>query len=113
VRKRRALAVAYSLELHERTVIPYLQGIDLSREGRVILFAGLHRELREHADSYINDLERRLRPGSPFFEIDFVFRDPIRRVIHRSWFIVSDAAAQYGVLRVVYAEDFQGSPDLQ
>ena len=46
--------MAYLLQLHEATVVPYLFDLDLSRE------------------------------------------------------VISDAAAQYGVLRVVYAEDEKG-----
>jgi hypothetical protein len=96
--------VAYSLEFHEKTVVPYLLNLDLSREGRVVL-ARLLYETRIHADTYVNDSERRLAPGSDCFRVDLIFRDPVSRVIHQLQLILSDAPAPYGVLRVVYAED--------
>jgi hypothetical protein len=99
--------VAYLLEFHESTVVPYLFQLDLSREGRVVLARMLH-ETREHADTYINNRERRLAPGSDCFRVDLVFRDPVTQVIHLLRLILSDAAATYGVLRVVYAEDETG-----
>jgi hypothetical protein len=97
--------VAYVLQFHETTVVPYLLGLDLSREGRVVLAAALDRELREYADAYIKGEERRLFPGSDCFRVDLVFRDPVRQIIHQLRLIVSDAAAPFGILRVVYAED--------
>jgi hypothetical protein len=99
--------VAYLLEFHATAVAPYLFNLDLSREGRVIL-ARMLRETLLYADTYINDPERRLAPGSDCFRVDLVFRDPTSRVIHQLRLILSDAAASYGVLRVVYAEDKTG-----
>ncbi len=97
--------MAFSLQFDEVTVVLYLLGLDLSREGRVVLAAALHRELRELAEFYINSPERRLAPGSDCFWVDLIFRDPVRRVVHQLRIIVSDAAARYGVLRIVYVED--------
>jgi hypothetical protein len=97
--------VAYWLLFDETTVQPYLRGMDLSREGRVILATAFTRELRDHGDAYRGDPRRRLFPGSDYFSIELVFRDPVHRVIHRLKLVVSDAAAEYGILRVVYAED--------
>jgi hypothetical protein len=99
--------VAYLLH-YDVTVIPYLQSLDLSREGRVILAATLDSELRVHGDAYINDLGRRLSSGSECFHVGLLFRDPPRRVVHHLQFIVDGASAQYGVLRIVYAEDVRG-----
>jgi hypothetical protein len=95
--------VAYLLEFHETTVVPYLLGLDLSREGRIVLARVLN-DLRVQADVYIQDLERRLFPGSDCFAVNVVFRDPVSRDICQLRLILSDAAAQYGVLRVVYME---------
>jgi hypothetical protein len=97
--------VAYYLQFDETTVYPYLLTLDLSREGRIVLAAALHRELRELIDAYRNNPERRLRPGSEYFWVDLIFRDPARQVLHQLYFILSDAGAQYGVIRVVYVED--------
>jgi hypothetical protein len=102
--------VAYDLEFDEAAVAPYLLGLDLSADGREALLRVLA-ELGEHGDTFIRDAERRLAPGSDCFQVEWVFRDPATRVIHVLRLIVSDAAAWYGVLRVVYAEDFpSGGP---
>jgi hypothetical protein len=97
--------VAYLLQFDETTMAPYLLNLQLSREGRVILAAALTRELRIHADAYRNSLDRRLAPGSDCFRIEVVFRDPVSRLIHQLRLIISDAAAEYGILRVVWADD--------
>ena len=99
----------YVLQFEEKVVVPYLHNLDLSREGRVVLAAALHREIRELADVYINSAERRLAPGSDCFWVDLVFRDPVRRIYHQLRLLISDAAAQYGVLRIVFAEDVKRS----
>lgn len=95
----------YALELHEEYVAPYLYNLDLSRQGRIVLADFLNRDLRFSGDKYRNEPERRLSPGSEYFEVDFVFRDPTRRQYHRLRFIISDASAAFGVLRVVYVDD--------
>ena len=65
----------------------------------------LHRELRIHVDTYINNPQRRLAPGSNYFQVDVVFRDSVRWVTHQLRFIVNDEAARYGVLRILYVDD--------
>jgi hypothetical protein len=96
--------VAFFLQFDEKTVVPYLVNLPISREARVMLATFLN-ELRVVAETYINEAERRLAPGSDCFWVDFVYRDPASRVIHQLRLVISDAAAQYGVLRIVYAED--------
>jgi len=96
--------MAYWLEFDSTTVVPYLLSLKVSREARVIL-ARLFHEIRLHAETYMNSQERRLFPGSDCFRVDLVYRDPASQVIHQLRLILSDAAAQYGVLRVVYADD--------
>jgi hypothetical protein len=100
--------VAYLLQLDETTVRPYLRGLDLSREGRVVLYNMLHKQLCIHADQYINDPGSRLSPSSECFRVDLVLRDPTRRIVHNLHLVISDRAAQYGILRIVYAEDTTG-----
>lgn len=97
----------YLLEFHETNVAPYLFNLDLSREGRVVL-ANLLDQIRVYADSYSNDPHRRLAPGSDCFRVDLIFRDPISKIIHQLHLIISDAAAQYGILRAVFAEEETG-----
>jgi len=97
--------VAYIVDLNNTAVMPYLRDLDLSREGRVILYNMPHNELGVHGDAYLNDPGRRLAPGSQYFRVDFLFRDAPRRVAHHMQFIVNGASAQYGVLRVVFVED--------
>ena len=96
--------MAYWLEFHETRVAPYLLSLLLSPEGRLVL-ARLLGETCDHADVYRNSPDRRLAPGSDCFWVELVFRDPGTGVIHQLRLIISDAAASYGVLRVVYAED--------
>lgn len=100
--------MAYILQFDEISVRPYLRNLALSREGRVILYGTLHADLSCHGDAYRNDPQRRLAPGSPNFRVDLLFRDPITRIIHNLHLIVSDKTAQYGILRIVYVEGFQG-----
>jgi hypothetical protein len=97
----------YLLQFHESTVVPYLFNLDLSRAGRLVL-AGLLDQTRAYADNYLKDPERRLAPDSDCFRVDLVFRDPVSKIIHQLRLIISDAAAKYGVLRVVFAEDEHG-----
>jgi hypothetical protein len=103
--------MAYLLQYDETAVAPYLLGLALSRQGRVVL-ANMLNELRVHADTYINSPDRRLFPGSDCFRVDLIFRDPVRRVFHQLRLVLSDAAAPYGVLRVVFAEDLTQATDL-
>jgi hypothetical protein len=100
--------VAYVLQFHETNVAPYLFNLELSREGRLAL-AGVLDQVRLYADSLINDPERRLFPGSDCFRVDWLFRDPISQTIHHLKLVISDAAAAYGILRVLYAEDETGA----
>jgi hypothetical protein len=100
--------VAYSLEFHKDRVLPYLRhSMGLSRGARVRLFTFLNQELRENADSYIQDAARRLAPGSDCFSFDLVLRDREGDGgVHRILFIVSAATAKYGVLRIEYVEEW-------
>ncbi len=102
--------MAYRLRLHEGQVLPYLRGREgLSRNGRVRLFTNLHLHLGEMADSFRQDPERRLAPGSHYFWFDIIFRDEdAGERLRHFWCAVSDAAAQYGILLIDYVEE--GNP---
>jgi len=77
----------------------------------VRLFTTLHLDLRQRGDFYINDLGRRLSPGSPFFWFDIVLRDEQGDGgIHRFWFLVDDRPAVYGVLRIEHVEETPYKP---
>jgi len=99
--------VAYYLELDETTVAPYLLGLPLSPEGREVLLRCLT-QLAESADTFLRGPDWRLAPGSECIQVEWVFRDPGTGVLHLLRLVVNDAAARYGVLRIVYAEDFPG-----
>ncbi len=96
--------MGYYLDLHEITVIPYLDALVLSPQGRVTLNRILD-QLAAHGDRFIAEPERRLAPGSDTFEVRWVFRDPGTKVFHNLRLVVSDVDARFGVLHVVYAED--------
>lgn len=75
----------------------------LSRADRIRLFENLN-SLRELGDYYRGDATRRLSPGSEHFSFDLLFR--VESGALRSFrFVVNDASAAFGVLRVVYADE--------
>jgi hypothetical protein len=84
-------------------VVPYLEGLALSPQGQEKL-VGVLRDFAASADVFVHDSNLRLAPDSDCFQVEWVFRDPATRVVHVLRLIVSDAAASFGVLRVVYAE---------
>ena len=54
--------------------------------------------------AFRNDPSYRCPPGSPHFEAHCVFLDSAGRT-RQFRFVVNDASAAYGVLRVVYADE--------
>jgi hypothetical protein len=101
--------VGYYLQLNESLVAPYLHNHPaLSREDRVKVFSALN-DLRERADSFRSSVERRFAPGSPYFWYDIVLRCT-DGLIRNFWFLVNDSAANYGVLRVEYADEGTSGP---
>jgi hypothetical protein len=99
--------VAYSLEFDKDCVLSYFRShVVLSREARVRLFTLLNEDLRERADFYLNDQQRRLAPGSEYFWFDLILRDQQGDGrLHRFWFVVNAAPAKYGILRIEYVEE--------
>ncbi|MHB1421583.1 MAG: hypothetical protein ACYC3I_00020 [Gemmataceae bacterium] len=61
-------------------------------------------DLGEHGYFYRNDPNYRI-PGSPFFRVDVIIRDPDTNRLRGFYFIVSDEAAQFGVLQVAYVDE--------
>ncbi len=77
----------------------------LSRSARVRLFAQTIDNLANHGDEFRDNPSSRLQEGSPYFRFELIIADVEGDGrIHSFLFIVSDAAAQYGILQVVYAE---------
>jgi hypothetical protein len=98
--------MAYDVEIDERLVLAYLLDPErnLTEEDIVKVLSFLETDLGQTGDAYRNEPERRCSPGSPNFEVRYLFRDSAPRWRHFR-FIVSDAAAQYGVLQVRFAEE--------
>jgi hypothetical protein len=99
--------VGYSLQYHTEWVLPYLRSREgLSRQERIRLFTNLDENLRERGDFLRNDAERRLAPGSEYFWFVLIFQGDDGR-LRQFRFVVSDAAAQYGVLRIVFVDEVE------
>ncbi len=95
--------MAYWLEIDERVVRYFREAEGISRQARLTLTAGLHRDLREHGDALRQIPQLRLATGSPCFRYEIVIRDTDRLRVFR--FIVNDASAEHGVLRILYADE--------
>lgn len=99
--------MGYSLQYHTEWVLPYLRSREeLSRQERIRLFTNLDENLRERGDFFRNDAERRLAPGSVYFWFVLIFQSDDGR-LRQFRFVVSDAAAQYGVLRIVFVDEVE------
>jgi hypothetical protein len=97
--------MAYHVEIDEALVLAYLQdpgrGLGGADVDKLIDFL---EGLAHTGEVYRRDPARRLSPGSPHFEVTYIFVDSAGRMrLFR--FIVSDAAAAHGVLRVRFAEE--------
>jgi hypothetical protein len=97
--------VAYDLELHEQNVRPFLEDEErVSPAVREIIEQNLQEDVGQNGDFYCLREDYRIR-GSSTFWYDLILIDPDTDRRRHFWFIVSDAAAQYGVLRVLWAEE--------
>jgi hypothetical protein len=93
------------VELHETTVVPFLADEErVSPAVREIIERNLASLLGEHGDFYCLQEAYRI-PGTPYFRFDLLLADPGTGARRRFWFTVSDAAAQYGILRVQLIEE--------
>jgi hypothetical protein len=95
----------YHVQIEEALVLSYLSHPDRGlSEADLDTVLGLLEGLPQTGEAYRNDLSRRRPPDSYDFEVTYVFEDSAGKV--RAFrFIVSDAAAVYGVLRVRFAEE--------
>jgi len=97
--------VAYAL-LFEDNVRRWIRDSSgLSREGRVRLFLNIDQALRDRADLFRGDPQRRPNPELPLLTLDIVLQDPPGsqqfRVFH---LVVNDRAAAMGILHIVYID---------
>lgn len=97
----------FSLQYHTEWVLPYIRSReDLSRQERIRLFTNLDKNLRERGEFFRNDPERRLALGSDYFWFVLIFQGDGGR-LRQFRFVVNDAAAQYGILRVVFVDEVE------
>jgi hypothetical protein len=95
----------YHVQIDEALVLAYLchpdrglTPVDIDK------LLGFLEELAQTGEVYRSDLSRRRPPDSYDFEVTFIFEGAAGKV--RTFrFIISDAAAIYGVLRVRFAEE--------
>jgi hypothetical protein len=97
--------MAYHVEIDQALVLDYLCHLDRGlAEADVQRLLDVLEGFADTGEVYRNDPSRRRPPGSTQFEVTYVFEDAAGRMrLFR--FIVSDAAAAYGVLRVRFAEE--------
>jgi hypothetical protein len=97
--------VEYHVQIDEALVLSYLchpdRGLAPTDLDKLLDFL---EGLAQTGEAYRSDLSRRRPPDSYDFEVTFLFEDAAGEV--RAFrFIISDAAAVYGVLRVRFAEE--------
>ena len=96
--------MAYKLEFQPQVKLFFRSLTGLSRQGRIRLFANLHASLANVSDAFRHDPANRTAPGSSRFVFLLLMRDTAGGGrIHQFRFIVDDAAAPYGILRLVKA----------
>jgi hypothetical protein len=97
--------MGYFIELDESLVMAYLRhparGL---ADADVDHLLGFLEGLAHTGEVYRNEPDRRCSPGSTHFEVDYLFWDSTDKV-RQFRFIISDAAAAHGVLRVRFAEE--------
>jgi hypothetical protein len=97
--------MSYDLEYHEKTVVPFLEDQErVSETMRNVIEHSLEEHLGKFGDSFCLNESYRIH-GTSYFRFDLVVSDPETGKWRRFWFTVSDAAAQYGILRVVLIEE--------
>ena len=97
--------MAYDVEIDEALVLAYLSDLDRGlTQADIGTLLGFLEGLASTGEVYRQDQSRRCAPGSPNFEVTYLFQDSAGRLRHFR-FIISDAAAVYGVLRVRFTEE--------
>jgi hypothetical protein len=97
--------VAYQVEIDETVVLAYLshpdRGLTPHDLDKLLRFL---EDLATTGEQFRADETRRCSPGSSHFEVTYIMQDSTHR-LRCFRFIVSDAAAVYGILRVRFAEE--------
>jgi hypothetical protein len=97
--------MAYHVEIDEGLVLAYLSHPDRGLvDADVDTLLAFLEDLAHTGEVYRNDPSRRCAPGSTHFEVTYIFADSAGRLRHFR-FIISDAAAAYGILRVRFTEE--------
>jgi hypothetical protein len=97
--------MSYDLEYHETAVVPFLEDEErISAAMRAALERSLEENLGKLGDSFCLNEDYRIA-GTSYFRFDLVLTDPESQKWRHFWITVSDAAAQYGVLRVMLIEE--------
>jgi hypothetical protein len=97
--------MAYHVEIDEALVLAYLRSPERGlAEADVDVLLDFLEGLARTGEAYRNEPSRRCSPGSTHFEVTYIFEDSAGR-IRTFRFIISDAAAAYGVLRVRFTEE--------
>jgi hypothetical protein len=95
----------FYIEIDEVLVLAYLSHLDRGlTETDLDTLLDFLEGLAHTGDGYRNDSSRRCSAGSTHFEVTYIFEDSAGRLRHFR-FIISDAAAADGVLRVRFAEE--------
>lgn len=94
--------MAYFIEVDEITVLPYLnEHFSPSDCEKVLDFLD---SLGNTGESHWND--RRYAPGSPMIVFDHVFVGSSDKGCHLRFIVIDSAAAEYGVLRVRFVDEY-------
>jgi hypothetical protein len=93
--------VRFRLEFRD-SVREYLRNVPLTRTGRVKLYAALIEMAAEVPDSFRSDPANRPGPSSAYYHCRYIFEDEGR--LKTLYVVVDDSTAEYGVLRIVYAD---------
>jgi len=97
--------MAYHVEIDEALVLAYLchpqRHLAEADIGKLLDFL---EGLAHTGEVYVRDPSRRCSPGSTHFELTYIFEDSTAK-LRTFRFIISDAAAAYGALRVRFAEE--------
>jgi hypothetical protein len=97
--------VAYHVQLHESTVLPFLEDPErVSPAVRAVLERSLAEHLGEHGDFYCLTESYRIS-GTSYFRFDLILADPETDRLRQFRITASDAAAAAGVLQVLLIEE--------
>jgi hypothetical protein len=101
--------VAFELEIPD-DVVNYLDALPLSERGRASVAAALE-HVAALPEAFRADPLNRVAPGHPCLRFSVLFTDPDGDGhLHTILFLIDDRPAQYGVLRIPYAEHTLGNP---